>query len=160
MNLETLKKLREELRKLELEMSWCLKDGAECCGITLVQCNTLFEVGRKDEISIVELAPVLGVDTSTLSRTINGMVNIGLVNRVLNPSDRRYVSLSLTEQGRKLYNYIDTLYNQYLFKIFEYIPEEKQQQVVEALFVLTDAVKQAKSALICCDNDQNTNKES
>src|SRR5512133_88549 len=98
MDVGTIRNFREKLRQLEREIGWQLKSDTECCGVTLAQCHILLEIGKSGEMSIVDLASTLGLDTSTLSRHVNGMVNIGLVDRVLNARDRRFVSISLTVQ--------------------------------------------------------------
>ncbi len=109
MDLEMIRDFRETLRQLERQVGWQLKDDTECCGVTLAQCHIIVEIGNAGETSVIDLATILGLDTSTLSRHINGMVNVGLVNRILNPKDRRYVSITLTEQGQKIYQSIEDI---------------------------------------------------
>ena len=150
-----LKLLREKLRQFEFNISWRLKEETVCCGITLSQCQTLMEIGNRNEVSIVELARILGLDSSSLSRTINGMVNTGLVNRILNPSDRRYVSLTLTKQGKNLYDEIDGKYDRYYSKVFEFIPEEKRELVIDSFLIFADAIKTCKEYHNCCKYDNN-----
>jgi len=144
MDIERIKLFRKKLRFLEMEMDEHVKQNCLCFGISLSQCHTLLEIGDKKEMSIVELASILGVDTSTLSRTIDGMVNIGLVNRRPNPEDRRYVSISLTKKGETLYKSIEEFYNDYFSRVFELIPEEKHQQVMESFILFSDAIKKVK----------------
>jgi DNA-binding MarR family transcriptional regulator len=153
MNLEMIRNFREKLRQLEREIGWQLKSDTECCGVTLVQCHIMVEIGNAGETSVIDLATVLGLDTSTLSRHINGMVNVGLLNRVLNPKDRRYVSITLTEQGHKVYQYIEDICNSKYAKVFEFIPREKHQQVLEDFNLLVDAiveVKKTEADFGCC----------
>ena len=150
MDIDTLRVIRSALRKLELGITCCMKDGSECCGITLAQCNTIFEIAKCDVASVVDLASELGLDTSTLSRVVNGLVEKGFVNRILNPTDRRYVSISLTEQGKELYNQIDKAYNDYLVSIFNKIPAGKQRQVMEAIVILSDTVQKIRRETECC----------
>lgn len=156
MDIQNIRFLREKLRQLELEMGWRFKEDTECCGVTLSQCHTLIELGKRGELSIVDLAAAMGLDTSTLSRTINGMVNIGLVNRILNPNDRRYVLVTLTEHGKNLYEHIENIYNNYYSKVFEFIPEEKHQQVLESFLLVADAVRKYRDVYECCEckNDE------
>jgi DNA-binding MarR family transcriptional regulator len=116
----------------------------------MAQCYALLEIGRKDEISIVELAGILGADTSTLSRTVDGAVRVGLIDRVLNPQDRRYVSLTLTEQGRTVFHTIENAFNGYLARVFELIPPEKHAQVMESLVMLAAALEQCGKEDQCC----------
>jgi len=153
MDIETIRGFREKLRQLEREIGWQLKNDTECCGVTLVQCHIIVEIGNNMETSVVDLATTLGLDTSTLSRHINGMVNFGLVDRVLNPKDRRYVSITLTDQGRKVYRSIEDICNAKYTKLFELIPQEKHQQVLESFYLLVDAFITVgrQDGLNCCE---------
>lgn len=150
MDTEKIRLFRKSLRHLELEISGELKKDDICFGLTLSQCNLLLEIGSNEEISIVQLASTLGLDTSTLSRSVDGMVNIGLVDRRQNPDDRRYVVLSLTKQGRGLFDTIENHYNDYFSRLFEGIPQEKHEQVVESFFLFSEAVKKIKPEDKCC----------
>lgn len=139
MDTEMIKAFREKLRKLEREVGWQLKADTECCGVTLAQCHIIVEIGNKGVTSVVDLSSALGLDASTLSRHINGMVNVGLVDRILNPKDRRYVSITLTAQGRKVYESIEEICNAKYARLFEFIPQEKHEQVLEGFNLLVDA---------------------
>ncbi|MBA4418047.1 MAG: MarR family transcriptional regulator [Syntrophus sp. (in: bacteria)] len=153
MELEMIRNFREKLRKLEREIGWQLKSDTECCGVTLAQCHIIVEIGNTGETSVIDLATILGLDTSTLSRHINGMVNVGLASRVLNPKDRRYVSITLTEQGQKVYQSIEDICNSKYTKVFEFIPKEKHNQVLECFNLLVSAVAEARKAgcaIDCC----------
>jgi DNA-binding MarR family transcriptional regulator len=148
MNAEMIELFRGKLRQLEREVGWSLKNDTQCCGISIAQCHALLEIGKKEEISIVELAESLGLDTSTLSRNIDNMVKAGLVERLSNPNDRRYVALSLTARGKETFNTIEEMNNNYFSQVFQLIPEEKHAQVLEVFTMLADAIKQCKDQ--CC----------
>lgn len=151
---------REKVRRMERELGWSQKNDIQCCGVTMAQCHALLEIGCRDEVSIVELAAALGADTSTLSRTIDTMVRAGFVNRLSNPQDRRYVSLTLTEQGRVVFDTIDDSFNAYVERVFQFIPSEKHAQVMESLFLLTSALEQCgKTSCTCSDRADNGKKE-
>jgi len=156
MDIEKIKLFREKLRQLERAMGSQFKNDSDCCGVTLSQCHALLEVEEKGEISIVELASKLGLDTSTLSRTINGLVLIGLINRIENSKDRRYVSITLTEQGKKVYEDIENLNNGYFSKIFELIPEEKHEAILESVSLFSDAVKKFIERSQCCKEENHS----
>ena len=141
---------REKLRHLERALMEQLKQDNVCFGVTVSQCHILVEIGNKEEISIVELAAVLNLDTSTLSRGIDGLVNIGLVDRKQNPNDRRYVSLSLTLQGKNLYKSIEESNNSFLVQLFQYIPENKHDQVVESFLLFSEALNRIEEGDQCC----------
>lgn len=138
--------LREMIRFLMRRLGVWEKSEASCCGITLGQCHALVEIGRAGEISLNELAELLNVDNSTMSRTVNNLVNNELIERLINPEDRRYVKIVLTEKGRQKFKEIEENMENYFRHILETIPEDKHQQVVESLRLLMLAIEKAN----CC----------
>ncbi|MBL2556775.1 MarR family transcriptional regulator, partial [Klebsiella pneumoniae] len=71
--------LRQMLQILIRRFGLLEKEGAQCCGVSLIQSHILFEVQRQKNPSLNELASSLGLDNSTLSRHIQGLVNKDLV---------------------------------------------------------------------------------
>ncbi|MFQ6039144.1 MAG: MarR family winged helix-turn-helix transcriptional regulator, partial [Candidatus Aminicenantales bacterium] len=128
---------------------WLLKSDSECFGVTLAQCHILVEVGSHREMSIVRLARELGTDSSSLSRTVDGMVQRGLLRRERNPSDRRYLRLSLTEQGKRLFASIEAYANAYVQRLFAHIPPDKQARVIESVGLLAEAMGKCQSEDVC-----------
>lgn len=139
------KQLRELVRKLERKLG-VMQDGEySCCGITLAQCHALVEIGRAVNISLNELADLLNLDNSTLSRTVNNLVASELAKRDIDPQDRRYVAISLTEPGLKLFEGIETSMDLYYRKIYQSIPDDKQQQVLESMQILLESIENGMS---------------
>jgi DNA-binding MarR family transcriptional regulator len=152
MELNLIKSFRKELRRLQREVNRQLKGDTECCGVTVSQCHIILEIGSKGETSIVDLADLLNIDTSTLSRNISNMVNQELVNRIANPDNRRYVSIRLTEKGKEIYDSIEGMCNEYYRKVFSYIPKELHNQVIDSFELIASAILKANQAesLNCC----------
>ncbi|MCT8975172.1 MarR family transcriptional regulator [Clostridium sp. CX1] len=146
MNTKESHYLRELIRILVRNLGILEKSEATCCGTTVAQCHAIVEIGRAAEISLNELAELLSLDKSTMSRTINNLVQSDLVVRELHPEDRRYVTIKLTEEGLKVFKSIESSMEQYYKSIFSSIPEEKREQVLESLQLLIDAAKEDK----CC----------
>lgn len=138
--------LRELIRILVRNLGVLEKSDASCCGVSLTQCHAIVEIGRKERLSLVELAELLGLDKSTMSRTVNSLVEDDLVLRDLDTENRRYVVIQLTENGRNVFQTIEQSMEGYYTAIFSAIPEEKQTQVLESLQLLAEAVRSNK----CC----------
>lgn len=151
MDIQKIRFLREKLRLMEREINDPFGRDAGCCGLTLAQCHTLLEVGDRGEVSLVDLASSFGLDTSTLSRMVQGLVVLGLVSRLTNEKDRRYVAISLTEQGRKLFNQIESTFNAYFAQVLGLIPSDKQDPVVECIGLFSDAVRKHNETSGCCE---------
>jgi DNA-binding MarR family transcriptional regulator len=150
MEVQKIRLLREKLRILERESMGALDQEQACCGLTLSQCHTVMEIGTRGGMSLVDLASALGLDASTLSRTIQGLVLIGLVVREANEKDRRYVVISLSEQGRKVYEEIDGVYNAFLGAVFDRLPADRQDRILEDIGLFADAVLATNIASGCC----------
>lgn len=138
--------LRELIRILVRNLGILEKSDASCCGTTIAQCHAVVEIGRAKEISLNELSDILAVDKSTMSRTINNLDQSNLAVREMQLEDRRYLKIKLTDSGEVIFKNIEESMEQYYKSIFSSIPEEKREQVLESLKLLTDAVKKNK----CC----------
>ncbi len=152
MDIQKIRFLRDKLRQLEREISSPFRPDTGCCGLTLAQCHTLLEVGYKDEVSLVELSVSIGLDASTLSRTIQGLVTLGLVDRLTNEKDRRCVSISLSEQGRRVFTEIETTFNDYFDRVLELVPAEKREALIDDIVLFSDAIKKYNKSSGCCQD--------
>jgi DNA-binding MarR family transcriptional regulator len=141
--------LKEKFRQLERSLTRELLNQTECCGLTIPQRHVLLEVGRRKEVTLVDLSAALGLDTSTLSRTVNSVVTSGLVSRILNPKDRRYVLISLTKRGKAIFATIERSSDDFYRRVFRSLPEKKERQVVESLVLLVDELGKFREAQSC-----------
>jgi DNA-binding MarR family transcriptional regulator len=112
----------------------------------MAQCHALVEIGRAGQISLVELAKLLTLDTSTMSRTVNNLVVQKMVERELDPSDRRYVTIKLTPEGKRSFRDIETSMCEYFSKIYKAMPPEERRIVLDGLEILLKAIEDSG----CC----------
>ena len=138
--------LRELVRALIRNLGLLEKSDASCCGVTLTQCHAVVEIGRSEKMSLVELAGMLGLEKSTMSRTVNNLVEADLAVRDLDSDNRRYVNIQLTEKGTEVFRNIEESMDGYFRSIFESIPEDKRGQMIESLTLLSNAIRKNK----CC----------
>ncbi|MDF2843491.1 MAG: MarR family transcriptional regulator [Herbinix sp.] len=138
--------LRELIRVLVRNLGMLEKSDASCCGVTITQCHAIVEIGRKGKISLIDLADLLDVDKSSMSRTVNNLVETGLAIRDLDTENRRFVVIQLTDAGKNVFQSIENSMDNYYKDIFSSIPEDKREQVLESLALLTNAAKNNK----CC----------
>lgn len=109
--------------------------GVCCSGVSVAQCHALMEIEHLGQCSIGQLAANLNLDQSTLSRTVDSLVGLGLVQRTPNPADRRYMIVTLSEKGRETSRQINAANDDYYRRVFEAIPEA-QRAVTEVSFKL------------------------
>lgn len=139
-NLTKSKQLREMIRIFERKLGTLGDCQSECCGITLAQCHALVEIGRAEKISLNKLAELLDLDNSTTSRTVNNLVNRNLATRDINPKDRRYVTISLTDSGKESFKTIEESMDSYYENVYNHIPADKKEQVLEGMEILLKAL--------------------
>ena len=135
-----IKTLRHDMRLLARKMELLTKCEATCSGITLTQCHLLTEIGWTGAMSLNTLSERLGVDKSTMSRNIEILVTDGLVNRKADPDNRRAVTITLTDQGQKLFQQIEASMIQFYETLFYALPADKRSQVLEGLDCLLQAI--------------------
>lgn len=133
--------VRETFQRLVRVFGLLQKDGAQDCGISVIQSHILYELGKRPNLSLNDLAGLLVTDTSSLSRQVQQLVEQDMVNRLPDPNDRRYVVLSLTSVGEMKQLHIAESMDLYLRNVFAGIPEEKHEQVFETLRLLNTALR-------------------
>ncbi len=130
MDKNKIRQFRRTLRKLERliesQQKFC------CSGATLAQCHVLLEVEELGQVTTGALADSLGLDKSTLSRTIDGLVNLGFLKRLSNPQDRRTIPLLLTEQGNATCKAINDSSDAFYTHVLKRIPVDLRNQVIES----------------------------
>jgi DNA-binding MarR family transcriptional regulator len=68
--------------------------------MTSTQRLALFEAAIGGPLRLSELAERMGITAPTASRAVDGLVDLGLVERLPDPADRRAVRIDLTSSGR------------------------------------------------------------
>ena len=144
--LNSAEKLRESLRLIVRRLGILERSEASCCDITLSQCHTIVEIGRAGSMSLNALADNLGLDKSTISRSADKLVNDGIMLRDADPEDRRYLSLVLSEKGQDVFQELEKRMVEYFTEVIAGIPDDKQEQVLDSLEILAQALKGSR----CC----------
>ena len=72
--------------------------------VTVPQLRVLVMVDTKGPLNLTAVAAGLRVNPSNASRTCDRLIRAGLLDRQDSPDDRRNITLSLTDAGRRLVN--------------------------------------------------------
>ena len=138
MESKAIEKFRAKLREIERAVWLQNKNEAVCCGTTLAQCHAILEIGTAGELNLKDLAARLGLDNSTLSRTVESLVRDGLANRTPSKADRRATVIRLNEKGRAALDRINATWNRICRDMFRSIPREKHDPLIESVSILAD----------------------
>lgn len=149
---KSVKHFRELLRRFEREL-FMQKNDCCCNGITLSQCHTLLEIDSKEKESLTELSKTLGLDKSTVCRTVDGLVNIGLLDRTIPSENRRMSTIQLTELGKTVCNSINSENDQYFGELLKTLSESEQMNLISILdkFILRMKELRTQEQKKCCN---------
>ncbi|HHX8658079.1 TPA: bifunctional helix-turn-helix transcriptional regulator/GNAT family N-acetyltransferase [Vibrio diabolicus] len=101
------------------------------CGdvaLTPVQAHALGEI-QLQPLTINQLAQQLSVDKSNASRTITGLIKLGLVESIENPKDKRSQLVVLTIQGQQALAQLDQQQNSFFEQLLTQLDDCEQEQL-------------------------------
>ena len=75
--------------------------------LTIAEANAIYAVGSGEPKTMKQIAETLGVAVSTPTRTIDRLLEKGLVNRTVGEKDRRQLLVELSSKGKELVDDID-----------------------------------------------------
>ena len=141
MVLKTIREFRKTLRLFERELA-IQNQSSCCCNVTVAQCHVLMELDMKDGISLNTLAASVGLDKSTVSRTVESLVVQGLLERSIPESNRRKTIISLTEAGKKVVNTINSGNDLYFKEVLNRIPEDIRGTFLHGFHLMAESLRQ------------------
>lgn len=142
---------RAVLRKLE-QLAQNQVDRC-CLNVTTAQCIALLEIENQEKTTTMAVARALGLEKSTMSRTIEKLVSKSLVTRATNQDDRRITDLELTAAGANHCQNIHDQNDDYFLRVFDLIPDDEKQVIVHSLQQLTSAMETVNDTRINPDNE-------
>ena len=123
-----------------MAMDASVRASGELGGLSPVQLRALTALRQVGEANLAQLAEEMGVTVSTTSRLVDRLVTADWVHRAPSPNNRREISLTLTEDGKRLLRKYDKRRVELLKECLRRVPAERQDAVVEALAELAQVV--------------------
>ncbi len=140
-------KFRKVLRKFERFVSEQNKKNIRCCEVSVAQCHALLEIEEKGKTTIGDLSESMGLDKSTLSRTIDSLVKTEQVERRENPDDRRFSYITLSQKGCVTVNRINRENNLFFTKVFDGKSSDECNNIIGVFEDLTKSLLNCKGLL-------------
>lgn len=119
-----------------------LENGIE---ISSGQGRILFVLWKADHLTVSEISEKTSLAQNTVSIVINGMVNKGIVERNINPKNRRQTIISLTEYAKSLQEKYAAVSEQMNSLFYQGFTENEQKQFEQYLArILNTLIKNCK----------------
>ena len=107
--------------------------------VTLAQYRVLVELAARGPQRVADLASVLAVERSTVTRMCDRLVRKRLVHRRRDSRDRRAVQVALTTVGRTLVDRVTKRRREEITRILERLAPSDRAAVLRALRAFADA---------------------
>jgi DNA-binding MarR family transcriptional regulator len=133
--------LQEMVIRLQRKMEFFDDLQSSCCGVSFAQCHALAAIRQAGKISLNDLAIGIGLDKSTVSRTVNNLVKAKLVLREPVPADRRSVTIRLTAKGSRAVREVEADLSRCFESLYRSIDKSRRAQMMESLQILLEAIE-------------------
>jgi DNA-binding MarR family transcriptional regulator len=134
--------LRDAMRLFITGQRKHLHDGA-----TLPQGRMLVTLLRRGSVTQAEFGRILGLEKSWVSRSVDKLVQMGLVTRSTLEGDRRSVQLQLSDAGQVAAHEVQERMNAHASSVLQALPDNARERVIAALRELRGVLqKQSENA--------------
>jgi DNA-binding MarR family transcriptional regulator len=121
------------LELVRVAMDASVRTAGDLGGLSPVQLRALTALRLMGRANLVQLADEMGVTVSTTSRLVDRLVAAEWVDRRPAESNRREISLTLTDDGEALLRRYDDGRVARLHDCLDRVPPERRDSVLEAL---------------------------
>ena len=111
-------------------------------GATMATGFALLSIDREDGTPSTTLGPKMGMEATSLTRTLKSMEEKGLIIRKKNPNDSRGVLIYLTEFGKEKRELSRNTVLKFNETIRQNIPDEKLQHFIEVAETINELIQE------------------
>jgi DNA-binding MarR family transcriptional regulator len=111
-------------------------------GLSPSQLNALMRLHYGGRCGVSEIGEHTGISNAAASQMVDRLFQMGLIERVESPDDRRAKQLTLTAKGRNLVEQGIDARRCWLEELVSTFTYEQQVQIGEALMLLTEAARE------------------
>jgi DNA-binding MarR family transcriptional regulator len=127
--------LWRRLRRMAIVLARQVDDGLEAATYGLL--GAFLDAG---DVRASDLADLFGLDKSTVSRQVAQLENMGLVERVEFPHDKRARLIRITDKGRERVHRMRTARAEWLLEVLKPWPAEDVDHLVEVMSRLNESI--------------------
>lgn len=123
-------------------------------GASMATGFALLTIDKDNGSPSTALGPRMGMEATSLTRTLKSMEDKGLITRKKNPTDGRGVLVYLTEEGKEKRELSKSTVLQFNEIVKAHITEEQLQHFIEVAEVINELIAEKK----IYENKENSNK--
>ena len=128
--------MRESMRRYKEDT----QNSKEMFSLSITQLHYLHVIKERRAVTITELAEIFGVQKSTVTVTVNKLLQCGFIEKFTPKDDLRVVYVSLKEKGMEIIEMEDRGYRQFAVELLAKLSEEEQKMFTLLLTKVTDNI--------------------
>ena len=136
--------IEQEIRYTWLLISKMYNEEAEKFGGSMTVVFALLSLNPKENTPSTSLGPKMGMESTSLSRTLRFMEDEKLIQRIPNPEDGRGILIKLTERGIEFRNYAKELVMKFNKSITNEIKENSVKKFYHEIDRINKLIKNKK----------------
>jgi DNA-binding MarR family transcriptional regulator len=109
-------------------------------GLNIPRFFVLVHLENNPGINYIDLSDLLLCTKSNTTRVVRGMQKDGLINREVDPRDRRSYQLTLTKAGHDLYNRVYPEYQDLVRGLMSMLDQEKLETYLRSSFEIENTL--------------------
>jgi DNA-binding MarR family transcriptional regulator len=113
----------------------------EKSNLSFSQVNVLMRLFHGVKCGVSRIGEEMGISNAAASQAVDRLVQMGLIERTEDPSDRRSKQLTLTQDGKALIESGINDRSQWIKDLAVTLTKEQQQTIIEALTILTETAR-------------------
>jgi len=111
-------------------------------GLSFSQVNTLMRLHFAGQADVTDIGAHLGITNAAASQLVERLVRTGLVERAVDPVDRRIKRLTLTSTGHALAEELVDARRRWMERFTNSLTAEQRGSISAALQILTEAAQE------------------
>jgi len=113
----------------------------ERSNLSFSQVNVLMKLFHGVKCGVSRIGEEMGVSNAAASQAVDRLVQMGMIERTEDPSDRRSKRLTLTQDGKALIESGINDRSQWIKDLAVTLTKDQQQTIIEALTILTETAR-------------------
>lgn len=132
--------ISDSMRESMRQYKEATQTSKELFNLSITQLHYLHAIKERANVTITELAEIFGVQKSTVTVTVNKLLQSGFIEKLTSKDDLRVVYVSLTEQGKEIIELEDKGYRQFAASILAMLNKEEQATFTYLLNKVTNNI--------------------
>ena len=128
--------MRAAMKKIDKNLSLLLED----LGVSIPQSFILLSLLEENGVTLKELGNRTLIDSSSMTVLVDKLEKDELVERKLDPQDRRAIRVLITQRGQEIAEKITIIANDFNARLYELLGEKNQKEYLMAVKNITQGL--------------------